>query len=169
MRGVSYEVPMIEADRPMPGCPPTGRPVRPRVQLSPDQVAAVPYRVHNGRTEILLVTSRFRARWIVPKGTIEPGATLAETVQAEAFEESGVQGSVHPDPLGRYHHGQGRRAPLVEAYLLRVEREHAAWPEREERTRQWVSASAAAAHVDVAGLQPLLSRAATVLALLNPM
>lgn len=167
-RGASYEVPMIEADRPRPGCPPSSRAVRPRVQLPPDQAAAIPYRIRDGHVEILLVTSRARARWILPKGDIEHGATPYETAQVEAFEESGVQGTVHPDPLGRYRHGRGRCAPLVEVYLLRVEAEAETWPERGERIRWWVPASVAAAHVGVAGLQPVLRRAATALRSLGP-
>lgn len=79
---VSYEVPMVEADRPMPGRPTPTRPVRPRLALPPDQAAAVPYRVRDGQAEVLLVTSRTRARWIVPKGKTQRGATPAATAAA---------------------------------------------------------------------------------------
>ena len=138
-----------------------------RVLLPPDQAAAVPYRVRDGRAEVLLVTSRKRGRWIVPKGDVERGATPAETARAEAFEEAGVAGTVRPEPVGRYRHGRGRRAALVEAYLLRVESEAEAWPERDERARRWVPAPAAAAHVGVAALRPVLHRAAGAIAALE--
>lgn len=159
-RGTSYEVPMIEADRPMPGCSAPNVPARSRIPLPPSQAAAVPYRVRGGQVEILLVTSRTRNRWIVPKGCIERGATPPETALEEAFEEAGVRGSLRLDPLGHYRHGRGRRAPVVEAYLLLVEGEADTWPERGERTRQWVPASVAASRVDVPGLRPILRRAA---------
>ena len=151
----------------MPECPAPDAQARPLVVLPPDQAAAVPYRVRDGRAEVLLVTSRTRGRWIVPKGHIERGATAVETAEEEAFEESGVRGTVRPEPLGRYHHGRGRRAPLVETYLLRVEGEAEAWPERAERARRWVPALTAASHVGVSGLRPVLRRAATVLAALE--
>ena len=167
-RGVSYVVQMIEADRPIPGSPALDLPERPRVLLPPDQAAAVPYRVRDGGAEVLLVTSRTRARWIVPKGAVERGATPPETARAEAFEEAGVRGVIRPNPLGRYHHGRGRRAALVEVYLLHVTDEAGAWPEHDDRARRWVPAPDAAAEVDVAGLRPVLRRATEVLAALDP-
>lgn len=156
----SYTVPMTEADQPQPGS--FASAVRARVMLPPDQVGAVPCRFRDGRLEILLVTSRTRGRWIVPKGNIEPGATRTETASAEAFEEGGVRGTVLPVPLGRYRHG--RRAPLVEVYLLHVEAEAEQWAESHERVREWVPASAAVDRIDVPALRPVLRRAAAVFA-----
>ncbi|XP_057307704.1 diphosphoinositol polyphosphate phosphohydrolase 1-like [Hydractinia symbiolongicarpus] len=45
--------------------------------------------------EILLVTSsRYHDRWVVPAGGIDPGETPCDAAVREVFEEAGVKGSV---------------------------------------------------------------------------
>ncbi|PAP77799.1 NUDIX hydrolase [Rubrivirga marina] len=120
------------------------------------QCAAVPFRLGPDGPEVLLVTSRTRGRWIVPKGNVE-SAGARETAALEAFEEAGVTGCVGPRPFGCYHHdGDG----LVDVFLLAVEVEHAVWPERGIRERRWVRACEAAATAEVTGLRPILDAAA---------
>lgn len=53
------------------------------------QAAAIPYEVHDGRVEVMLLTSRNTRRWIIPKGNIEKGETALKAAAAEAFEEAG--------------------------------------------------------------------------------
>ena len=36
------------------------------------QSAVIPYRKRDGKTKILLITSRSKNKWIIPKGIIEP-------------------------------------------------------------------------------------------------
>ena len=66
------------------------------------QFAALCYRVHKDETQILLITSRERGRWIIPKGWPVEGATPAEAATAEAFEEAGVEGKSFNICLGLY-------------------------------------------------------------------
>ncbi len=126
------------------------------------QCAAVPFRHGPDGPEILLVTSRSRRRWIVPKGNVEP-VGARRTAAREAYEEGGVSGHVETAPFGCYDHDGG----VVEAYLLAVETEHARWPERRVRQRRWVRALEAAAHAEVAGLRPILDAAAARIARLR--
>ena len=64
------------------------------------QSAALPYRVVDSQIEILLVTSRRKKRWVLPKGVVEPGMSPAESAAKEAWEEAGTEGDVTPRTLG---------------------------------------------------------------------
>ncbi len=54
------------------------------------QFGALCYRVQNEETQVLLVTSRTRGRWIIPKGWPMDGMTPAASAVQEADRERGV-------------------------------------------------------------------------------
>jgi 8-oxo-dGTP pyrophosphatase MutT (NUDIX family) len=64
------------------------------------QFGALCYRVRRGKTQILLITSRTRGRWIIPKGWPSEGLTPAQSALQEAWEEAGVTGRVQDVCLG---------------------------------------------------------------------
>ena len=67
------------------------------------QVAALCWRRACKGHEVLLVTTRGRGQWMVPKGWPKTDTPDAEMAGVEAYEEAGVRGSVSPDPVGRFH------------------------------------------------------------------
>jgi 8-oxo-dGTP pyrophosphatase MutT (NUDIX family) len=90
-------------------------------------VAAVCYRLHEGRLEFLLVRTR-NGHWTFPKGGVDQDPTNADAAAREAYEEAGVSGWVEPTPFVSYLHckpGQLRSrsgAMLVDAHLCEVKR-----------------------------------------------
>ena len=118
------------------------------------QYGVLPYRVDEaGALEILLITSRERRRWVVPKGNPIPFMLNYESAAREAFEEAGVEGRIATLPIGTYRYEKRRRgggtAPaLVNLYPLLVSRQAGDWPERGERQRRWFSPAEAAASVE---------------------
>ena len=67
----------------------------------------------------------------------------------EAFEEAGVTGTISKLPIGTYNYDKRLSdgdviTCTVEVFPMRVDVELADWPEREQRTRQWFSPTAAA-------------------------
>jgi ADP-ribose pyrophosphatase YjhB (NUDIX family) len=105
------------------------------------QYAALPYRLNKaGEIEVLLLTSRTRRRWIIPKGWPIKGLKPAKSAAREAFEEAGVRGTVSSKPLGRFIYDKQIKT----------------WPEFEQRETRWVAASEAATLTDEDGLRPLL-------------
>ncbi|HEY1934850.1 MAG TPA: NUDIX hydrolase [Acetobacteraceae bacterium] len=67
------------------------------------QYGALPYSLNKaGEIEVLLLTSRTRRRWIIPKGWPIKGLKPAKSAAREAFEEAGVRGTVSGKPLGRF-------------------------------------------------------------------
>ena len=109
------------------------------------QYAALPYRVDgSARTEIMLITSRERRRWIIPKGWPHKGRAPHRSAAREAFEEAGVVGKVRRRPVGtfsyRKRHKNGSFTVCeVRVYALRVRRQSRKWPEKNERDFQWLS------------------------------
>jgi 8-oxo-dGTP pyrophosphatase MutT (NUDIX family) len=128
------------------------------------QAGAVPYRVDSaGIIRVCLITNR-EGGWIVPKGKIDPGHSARQAAVIECYEEAGVRGTLHREPLGAYSYLKPQRpgpggefaAPRrckVRLFALRVSQELNKWPERGERTRQWMPISMAtrrAAFADLA-------------------
>jgi len=124
------------------------------------QVAALCYRT-SPRLEILLVTSRETRRWVTPKGWPMKNRLDHEAAAREAFEEAGVEGVVAPAPFGVFGYDKtlksgGVRPVLAALYPLRVEVEHARWPEKSQRARRWYTVAKAASMVQEDDLAALI-------------
>ena len=100
-------------------------------------MAAVCYRISDGKVDFLLVRTR-KGRWIFPKGGVEVGLTQAESAALEALEEGGVHGSVEETPFSSYSLPKNRGTePPVKTFLCRV---HRTEPAQElYRTPTWFS------------------------------
>lgn len=131
--------------------------------IKPDQSATIPFRIREGIVEVLLITTRKKGKWIVPKGNIEGDLSSPRSAEKEALEEAGVKGEVSRVSLGCYRHGSSDKDPIVEVFLMRVDREQPTWPEDDERERQWVSLEEAYEHVDEEGLKSILDDAAAIM------
>lgn len=125
-----------------------------------EQSAAVPYRVADGRAEVLLVTSIGKGRWIVPKGVVEPHLTPADSAAQEAYEEAGVRGTVEGPALGRYNYEKWGGVCRVEVFALRVTAVLDPWPEKDTRKRAWVRIEDAAERVAEKKLAKLIRKLA---------
>ena len=125
------------------------------------QYGVLPYRVDAARgLQILLITSKERGRWVIPKGNPIPAFLNHESAAREAFEEAGVEGRIATSPIGSFRYDKRRRAgaadAIVTVYPLLVTREAGDWPERGERTRRWFSPAEAAEAVEEPELKILL-------------
>nr|WP_086494105.1 NUDIX hydrolase [Novosphingobium panipatense] len=125
--------------------------------------AAIPFcRTATCDLELLLVTSRRKRRWVIPKGNVR-GKLPHASAAREAFEEAGVLGVISSQQAGFYHQtkldGAGsKREIVVAAYPLFVNTLLHSWPEMALRNRRWLSAADAVALVEDAGLRALLAR-----------
>lgn len=137
------------------------------------QNAALCWRTHRGRIEVLLVTSRDTGRWLLPKGWPMQGRSAAGSAEVEAWEEAGVVGQAEEQPVGYFGYdkvlGPDACLPcIVSVHPLRVERLARRFPERRQRSRKWFSAAKAARKVAEPELRDLLERLAQDPALLMP-
>lgn len=120
------------------------------------QSGVIPYRVRNGRVEILLVTSSDRQRWVMPKGGIVNGMTPPASAAKEAWEEAGVIGQVEANKLGSYKYRKRGKLYQVKMYLLPVEIVSSNYPEASKRYRRWLDAKQALKLIKKAALKRIL-------------
>jgi len=125
------------------------------------QYGALCWRMHRGRVEVLLITSRDTGRWVIPKGWPMADKQAAEAAAQEAWEEAGVRGEVAAEPLGLYAYDKTRKTKealpcVVSVYPLRVSALAKRFPERKERQRRWFGTEKAARLVAEPELQALL-------------
>jgi 8-oxo-dGTP pyrophosphatase MutT (NUDIX family) len=121
------------------------------------QFAALPYRIRDNDVEILLITTRKKRRWSVPKGWPIKHSTPQQTAAIEAYEEAGVRGAVSKEHVGYFSKRRLKRKQSVICdvlvFPLQVNRQQGDWPEKQERGRIWVAARKAARLVKKAGLR----------------
>jgi 8-oxo-dGTP pyrophosphatase MutT (NUDIX family) len=126
------------------------------------QFAALCTRNTNEGVQVLLITSRDTGRWIIPKGWPIDGLNGAQTARQEAWEEAGVRArTVQEKPAGKFAYEKilkdGSAQPVLTT-VFRIEVQDLAedFPEKGQRTREWVSPTTAAERVHEPGLRDLL-------------
>lgn len=126
------------------------------------QFGALCWRMHRGRVEVLLITSRDTGRWVIPKGWPIAGKTPAQSAAQEAWEEAGVTGVGDEVALGLYAYDKTRKSKealpcVVSVYPLRVDALAKRFPERKERRRRWFPSEKAAKLVAEPELRAMLA------------
>ncbi len=116
------------------------------------QAAAIPVR----DDRVCLVTSSSGRRWVVPKGQIDPGHTAGEAALVEAWEEAGLVGALDSEPLGTYAYEKLGRELHVLVFRMIVTEVRDEWPERQLRTREWLTLDEALDRIEEPGLRDLL-------------
>lgn len=127
------------------------------------QLGALPIKQRDdGTPVILLITSRERGRWIIPKGWPIEGKSWGEAAAVEAWEEAGVRGEVSHHVFGHFRYlkleESEERKIRVDVYRLVVREEEADWPEGDERKRQWFTVDEALVLLDDRELAELIER-----------
>ncbi len=126
------------------------------------QSAVLPYRRDRGYLEILLVTSRRKKRWVLPKGVREPDLDAATSAAKEALEEAGIEGEISTDAIGTYRYEKWGGVCTVEVFSMAVHISHDVWPES-DRDRHWVSPQEAADRVAEPALKRIILEFAAAL------
>jgi 8-oxo-dGTP pyrophosphatase MutT (NUDIX family) len=122
------------------------------------QVGVLPWRIRrDGEPKVLLITSRRRGRWIVPKGWPMKGRALHLAASREAFEEAGIFGEICPTPITEYRYMKALDSGLearcrVTVFGMKVRGTLSHWREKGQRQRRWFSLGEAADRLDNAEL-----------------
>ena len=125
------------------------------------QVAALPIVEMAGGPLVLLITTRGRGNWTIPKGWPKAGLPDPELAAREAAEEAGVEGDIAPQPVGSFLYTKRLHLfswvkCLVDVYALRVRCQRLDWPEKAARKTTWVTPEEAAALVHETELASVL-------------
>ena len=127
------------------------------------QVAALCYRRVDDGYEILLVTSRGRGNWILPKGWPKKKISSAQTALEEAFEEAGIRGDVLEKSIGEYRYTKSTKYGLMldcvaTIYEVAFTEMAQKYPEKGDRKVRWFTPEAAADAVSSPELAEVLRR-----------
>jgi 8-oxo-dGTP pyrophosphatase MutT (NUDIX family) len=131
------------------------------------QSGVIPYRVRDGKVEVLLISTRTSKKWVIPKGGIPKMMTSPDSAVKEAWEEAGVVGWVNDNLLGTYKYRKQGKIYCVEVFLLPVEAELSDWQEASTRERQWLDVPSAALLVKPVALKRLFKTFSTKLLLIG--
>ncbi|MCP3395507.1 NUDIX hydrolase [Bradyrhizobium sp. CCGB12] len=126
------------------------------------QFAALPFRLHNSKLRVMLITTRRKRRWSVPKGSPMRNKEPHLTAAVEAYEEAGLIGVTATRAMGSFKHrkwkGDRKRTMDVAVFPMKVHGQERWWPEKGQREAIWVSAEAATRLVHKAGLRRMIAR-----------
>lgn len=107
-----------------------------RMPMYRSQTGVLPLVGEGLSAKVVLITSRRRKKWILPKGLVEPNMTPQESALKEALEEAGVTGTIICDePVGSYSLFKSSRSWTVNIYRMSVRTVLNSWPEKDSRLR----------------------------------
>jgi phosphohistidine phosphatase len=143
---------------------PDGKELRDRPAYYYTQSSVIPYRVRDGKAEILVIASSKKHHLVVPKGIKDPGLSPQASAAREALEEAGIEGEVAETALGSYSCEKWGATCTVVVYPMKVTRliVEEEWQEN-HRGRQWVSPEKAIRELKQKELGPLLEKLAAIL------
>ena len=138
---------------------PDGKELRDRPAYYYTQSSVIPYRVRDGKPEILVIASSKKNHLVVPKGIMEPGLTPRESAAMEALEEAGIEGEIGDVELGSYTCEKWGATCTVAVYPMKVTHviRKKEW-EESHRGRSWVSPEKAARKLRQKALRPLVKK-----------
>ncbi len=127
----------------------------------PKSAGALIWKREHDRFEVLLVTTRKSGRWVLPKGNIHPGETVAEAARREAYEEAGALLKAEVLDFGNVRMNKregtsGNRLVDVAVHAFEIGTLVGQWPEAQQRTRMWVRPSVGADMVDDPEIRTML-------------
>lgn len=116
------------------------------------QIAALPYIFIKDELKVCLITTRETRRLVIPKGWPKIGVPSHEMAEIEAKEEAGLIGSIDKKSIGTYNYKKrlhifARITCKVKIYPLLVEQQLIDFPEKHQRTLQWLTPKEAAKKV----------------------
>lgn len=120
------------------------------------QAGAIPFRMVHGAPDVLLISTSSGKNLTIPKGLIDPGFSVVETVHNEAMEEAGLRGELLSPAVGTYSFNKWGGVCRVQVFVMRVEELLDDWPEAGWRRRIWMGFSEAASRVKHADLGRLI-------------
>lgn len=114
-----------------------------------DQSAVIPYRVEDGKLQVLLITSIRKKRWIIPKGFIEFNLSAFESAKKEAYEEAGIIGTNETIELGTFSIEKYGGDLSIKVYSMEVVEEHEDYAEKNLRKRKWFNMQEATEKISI--------------------
>lgn len=132
--------------------------MRKRPEYYYSQSAVLPYKKEKGEYSILLITSRNKRNWVIPKGIIEIDLSPRKSAEKEAFEEAGIKGVSHKKNIGSYEYKKWGGKCEVEVFPLEVKNVMDIWPEMHLRKRKWFAVKKALKKLNHSELEKIIKK-----------
>ncbi|MBF0287516.1 MAG: NUDIX hydrolase [SAR324 cluster bacterium] len=128
-----------------------------------EQSAVIPFIRDKNKIKIMLITSRKRKNWVIPKGGVVKSLSPADSAAKEALEEAGIEGTVFPFQIGEYQHSKWNGICRIKVFLLEIENILQDWEEAAFRKRKLVSIKETKRLVNNPELTHLINKASSLL------
>lgn len=128
---------------------------------SPEEIVkscVIPFRVTEGKLELLMVTSIKKQKWIFPKGYIEFNLSAFESAKKEAYEEAGVVGENETVELGSFRLKKKNEVALLKVFSMEVTKELKEYPEKNLRKRKWFTIDEINTEIENSELKTLVNK-----------
>jgi 8-oxo-dGTP pyrophosphatase MutT (NUDIX family) len=129
-----------------------------RPQWHYHQSAVIPYLEKNGKTSILLITTRKKKKWTLPKGIVEPNLSPEESALQEAYEEAGIEGEIQNGIFGTFQYTKWGGTCHVKVFLMKITQMYDQWEEDSFRDRKSFSPEEAIRVIGRKEMQPVLEK-----------
>ncbi len=105
---------------------------------------------------VMLISTRKKQKWTLPKGIIEPGHSPAGSAAKEAFEEAGIRGQIRDQRFDYFEYYKWGGICTVDVFLMEVSEVLDQWPEKDERQRTLVDPCQAPDLIGREAIKPVL-------------
>jgi len=122
------------------------------------QSAVIPYVIREGKSCIVIVSTRKSGRWTIPKGLVEPNLTPQESALMEAEEEAGITGVITGECVGVYEYPKWGGTCRVAVFPMAVARLSEEWLESDERERKIIPLAEVPVYIQQPRLCELITR-----------
>ena len=118
------------------------------------QSAVIPFRRITNDVEMLMITSRKKKRWIIPKGIVESPLSPVDSAAKEALEEGGIRGNIYSKAIGNYTYEKWGGTCMAAVFVMEVTEVLEFWDE-DFRDREWIGLSSAIVRIQEAELKKI--------------
>jgi 8-oxo-dGTP pyrophosphatase MutT (NUDIX family) len=108
--------------------------------------------------QVVMITTRSRGFWVIPKGIVEPDLSPQDSAAKEAWEEAGIKGKVKKRRVGTYRYQKWGGTCHVEVFVMEVKELRDKFPENTARKRKLMDPKHAIKRAHPQALSRLLKR-----------
>lgn len=105
---------------------------------------------------VMLISTRKKKKWTLPKGIIEPGHSPRASAAKEALEEAGIRGQIHGQRFDYFEYHKWGGTCTVDVFLMEVSEVLDQWPEKGQRQRILVDPCQAPGLIGREAIKPVL-------------
>lgn len=127
-----------------------------KIEFNFNQSGVIPYRIKDGKIEVLLITSLKKKHWVIPKGYIEFNLSPFESAKKEAFEEAGIIGENETVELGNFENNKSIGICHTKVFAVKVAKILDDYPEKDFRKRKWFNLKEAAEAVRIPQISQMI-------------